>query len=242
MSDLPLDDRGRLLSALAARLAALPPDRSPAWRFSEAMRLVVEADGVAITVQYLSDSRTTVCASDDLAQDIEDLQELVGEGPGYEAARSGQVVVALLDGATSPQWPMLSHLVEERYGLLTLHAVPLHGGGSLGGVTTLYTRDQRALTASMDSVRFLADTIGAALLADAAEASEDQSQVGDTWTSRSVVHQATGMVMAQVLVTADDALALLRAHAYASNTDVRTVAEQVVARTINFSSFDVEGD
>jgi hypothetical protein len=50
------------------------------------------------------------------------------------------------------------------------------------------------------------------------------------------------MVMAQVRVTADDALALLRAHAYASSTDVRTVAEQVVGRTISFSSFDVEGD
>ena len=56
------------------------------------------------------------------------------------------------------------------------------------------------------------------------------------------MHQATGMVMAQVYVTPEDALALLRGHAYALGTDVGDVAERVVRREINFSSFEVEGD
>jgi hypothetical protein len=91
-------------------------------------------------------------------------------------------------------------------------------------------------------VAFLANAVGAGLLVDAAEPPEGQAQVGEAWSSRSVVHQATGMVMAQVRVTAEDALALLRGHAYATATDVTDVAVRVVRRTINFSNFDVEGD
>ncbi len=50
------------------------------------------------------------------------------------------------------------------------------------------------------------------------------------------------MVMAQVRVTPEDALAILRGHAYAMATDLDDVAERVVDRRINFSNFDVEGD
>ena len=67
-------------------------------------------------------------------------------------------------------------------------------------------------------------------------------QSGDGWSSRRLVHQATGMVMAQVQVPAEDALALLRGHAYALATDINDVATRVVNRSINFSNFDVEGD
>jgi hypothetical protein len=82
-----------MLSLLAATLATLPHDRPPTWRLGEAMRLILHTDGVAITMEYVSDSRTTVCASDDVAAALEDLQEVAGEGPGYDAVREGVVVV-----------------------------------------------------------------------------------------------------------------------------------------------------
>jgi hypothetical protein len=37
-------------------------------------------------------------------------------------------------------------------------------------------------------------------------------------------------------------LALLRGHAYALDTDINDVAEQIVSRRISFTNFDVEGD
>jgi hypothetical protein len=242
VSDLPLADRGRLLSQLAATLSTLPTDRIQTWRLGEAMRQILGADGVAITVEYLTDSRVTLCASDEVAEALESMQEVLGEGPGFEAARTGAMVVAELDGDADQRWPMLTQGLEERYGPLKVYAVPVLANGDLGGIATLHTRTDSSLTEPPDRVAFLANAIGAALLTDAAEHPGGQLQSGEGWSSRSLVHQATGMVMAQVRITPEDALALLRGHAYALATDINDVAARVVDRTLNFSNFDVEGD
>jgi hypothetical protein len=242
MTNLPLAERGRLLAELAAVLATLPTDRPQTWRLGEAMRRMLGADGVAITVEYLTDSRVTLCASDVVAETLESLQEVTGEGPGFEAARTGLMIVAELDGDADQRWPMLAQALEERYGPVRVHAVPVHANGSLAGVATLYTGLDRSLSEPPARIAFLANAIGAALVADAAEHPEGHLQSGEGWSSRSLVHQATGMVMAQVHVTPEDALALLRGHAYALATDINDVAERVVDRSINFSNFDVEGD
>lgn len=243
MNDVPLAERGRLLSELAATLARLPTERPQTWRLGEAMRRMLDADGVAITVNYLSDGRTTICVSDEVAGDLESLQEIVGEGPGYDAARTDAVVVADLGGETVEQrWPMLARAIDEKYGPLSMHAIPLHADRTMTGVATLYTRLSKPLAEPLGRVAFLANTVGAALLVDASNQDDEQPHPGEGWSARSVVHQATGMVMAQVRITAEDALALLRGHAYAMGTDINEVATQVVNRKINFSNFDVEGD
>jgi hypothetical protein len=243
MKDLPLAERGRLLSELAATLATLPTDRTQTWRLGEAMRLMLRADGVAITLEYLSDNRVTLCASDEVAAALESLQEVLGQGPGFEAARNDVVVVADLDGDADQRWPMLAQTLESRYGPLRVYAVPVHANGGVGGVATLHTGRQQSLAEPDDRVAFLVNAVGAALVTEAAaQHAEGHLQSGEGWSSRSLVHQATGMVMAQVRVTPDDALALLRGHAYALATDIDDVARRVVARGINFSNFDVEGD
>lgn len=244
VKDLSLAERGRLLTQLATVLATLPTDRPQTWRLGEAMRRLLDADGVAITMEYASESRTTVCASDDAAAALEDLQEISGEGPGYEAAATDAIVTATLGGAGADErWPMLAHTVEAEHGVLHVYAIPLHGDGPVSGVATLYTRGDRALAEDPEHVVFLANAIGAALLVDASEhPAVQQSQASDPWSSRASVHQATGMVMAQGQLGAEDAVALLRGHAYALGTDINDVATRVVNRTIDFSSFDVEGD
>jgi hypothetical protein len=242
VNDLPLAERGRLLSELAATLATLPTDRSQTWRLGEAVRLMLRADGVAITLEYLSDNRVTLCASGEVAAALESLQEVLGQGPGFEAARNGVAVVADIDGDPDHRWPMLAHTLESRYGPLRVYAVPVYANGRLGGVATLHTGREQSLAEPDDRVAFLVNAVGAALVTEAAEHSEGYLQSGEGWGSRSLVHQATGMVMAQVRVMPDDALALLRGHAYALATDIDDVARLVVARSINFSNFDVEGD
>lgn len=57
----------------------------------------------------------------------------------------------------------------------------------------------------------------------------------DPQYSRREVHQATGMILAQLNTSASDAKLLLHAHAYASGRSVMDVAEDVVARRIDFS-------
>ena len=242
MQDLPLTERGRLLSGLASTLATLSTEQAQSWRLAEALRRMLRADGVAITLEYLSDNRVTLCASDEVAVALESLQEVAGQGPGYDAARAGVVVVADLAEDAVHRWPMLAQTLTSRYGPLRVYAVPMLAHGDLGGVATLHTRAQQPLAEPHDRLTFLVNAVSAALVTDAAEHSEAHLESGGGWSSRSQVHQATGMVMAQVRVTPEDALALLRGHAYALETDINDVSERVVDRTIDFSNFDVEGD
>jgi hypothetical protein len=217
-------------------------DRPQTWRLGEAMRRILGADGVAITVEYLTDSRITLCASDEIAEHLESLQEVTGQGPGFEAARTGAIVVADLAEDADRRWPMLAQALEATYRPLTVYAIPVHAHSALGGVATLHVGLHRSLAESTERVAFLANAVGAALVTDAADHPEGHLQSGEGWSCRALVHQATGMVMAQVGATPEDALALLRGHAYALTTDINDVAERIVGRRVNFSNFDVEGD
>ena len=75
------------------------------------------------------------------------------------------------------------------------------------------------------------DTIGAVLLrapADAVVAG------GDLSDDRTTVNQATGMVIVQADLPHADALAILRARAYATDQPLAEVAAQVVSRRLTF--------
>lgn len=78
-------------------------------------------------------------------------------------ARSGQIVVANLDGDADQRWPMLAHALEEGYAPVRVYAVPLHAGGALGGVATLYTGHRQSLAEPPDRLAVLANAVGAAL-------------------------------------------------------------------------------
>jgi AmiR/NasT family two-component response regulator len=56
------------------------------------------------------------------------------------------------------------------------------------------------------------------------------------WDSRAKIHQATGMVMAQLQITGGDAMALLRAHAYAGEMTLDDVAQRVLDKSLEFRS------
>jgi ANTAR domain/GAF domain len=55
------------------------------------------------------------------------------------------------------------------------------------------------------------------------------------WNDRAEVHQATGMILAQLGVSAEDAFVRLRAHAFATRRPLADVARDVVARRLVFA-------
>ena len=55
------------------------------------------------------------------------------------------------------------------------------------------------------------------------------------WNDRAEVHQATGMILAQLDVSAQDAFVRLRAHAFATCRPLADVARDVVARRLVFT-------
>lgn len=56
--------------------------------------------------------------------------------------------------------------------------------------------------------------------------------IDDIAAHRAEVHQATGMVSAQLELPPDDALARIRAYAFLHDKTVRAVAADIVARTL----------
>lgn len=183
-----------------------------------------------------------MCATDDIAAAIDSLQKLVGEGPGFDAAVSGAVVTCYLGDIHQSHWSHLSQAMWEELGDVTVFAIPIRAAAGLTGVVTLYTHKRRPLHVPSDGAAVLARAIGTSLLADGRQQQESVEGLGEPWTSRVVVHQATGMVMAQLDVTAADALSLLRSRALAAEADVVTIARQVVERTLTFTNATADGD
>jgi hypothetical protein len=233
-------DRTALLAQWAREIASSALVQPLPLRLCLACVRLLGADGGAVTLAYTHSERVTLCATDDIAARLEDLQEVLGQGPGPDAYESGQAVAAELAGpAAMSSWPMFAAAARAAAGDAALHALPIRPEGPVLGVLTLYQGTARPLSCSLPEALFLADALGAALLQDL----ESQAEVGlGPWASRSRVHQATGMVIAQLGVGADDALALLRAHAYAHDTSVDTIASQVVRRQLDFTTADADAD
>ena len=241
MSGRPLVESTWLLPEFEETLASLDPNRPRPWRLCEAIRRVVGATGVVATIGYLSDVRITLCATDDVAAAVDSLQELVGEGPGFDAARGGTMVTCYLGDVHQSPWPNLSRALWDELGDLTIFAIPIRANAGLAGVVTLYTRNRRPLRVSGETAVFLARAIGTALVAEGREQQASAEGLRGPWTSRVVVYQATGMVMAQLGVDAEAALSLLRSRAYADEADLDAVARQVVKRQLTFSNAHVNG-
>ena len=91
------------------------------------------------------------------------------------------------------------------------------------------------------SAHFLGATVGTAILQDPRVGRPDQV-LSEAWATRSQIHQATGMIVAQVGVRTEDAMALLRGQAFARNTTLLDVAHDIIGRRINFRDFTIEGD
>jgi hypothetical protein len=126
---------------------------------------------------------------------------------------------------------------------LDVMAIPIHPDADVLGVLTLYQDVDQRLLYDQAICQLLADSLGAALLhsPELAQRGHDDP-VGDPWTDRARVHQATGMVVAQLAVGVEDAMALLRAHAFAHGATLGEIAEQVLARDLDFTRTDAEVD
>ncbi len=160
-----MSDRITVLTQLARVIASAPADEPLPVRLCRAYVEVLGADGGAITLASTTTQRLTLSTSNGVSAQIEDLQDVLGEGPGQDAYNSGTAVVTEVDGFRDRAFPMFSALAGALTGSLTVWAIPMHPGGATIGVITVYLRTG-GLAHSLDDAQFLADSVGAALLDD----------------------------------------------------------------------------
>jgi hypothetical protein len=232
-----MTDRASILARLARLTATNARERHLAQRLCDASRLILGVDGASITIETDTSNRITLAATDQTAARLEDLQDVLGQGPCRDAYRSGAAIAMQLGIDADQRWPEFTRAALEAVGRVWLSSYPMRPSRqAVFGTLSLYGTDNSSQH-DAEAAQFLADAVGAALLRDP---TTDEAVTGDSaWSSRARIHQATGMVIAQLRLPPDDALAILRAHAYAHDTTLTEIAAKVVQRQLDFSEGEV---
>lgn len=181
--------------------------------------------------------REVVYVSDEIIERLEDLQFVLGEGPCIDAYATGTpILVPDLARTTTDRWVgFVAEAIDA--GVTAVFALPLQVGAIRIGSLNLY----RA-TAGMLSEEELADAL---VLADVAtevvlnfqgEIPADSliGQMAEDGPYGARIHQATGMVSAQINASVTSSMARLRAHAFATGRPLSVVATDVVEGRLRF--------
>jgi len=226
------------LARLARAIAADSVESSLSLRMCQACAGILGMDGGSLTLAYADEERVTLCATDEWSARLEDLQEVVGEGPSYDAYQERLIHRLLVDGVAELRWPLLSDAIKNGLGRCAVYAIPIKPGPQTMGVATFYQHEASPMLIQDQEAQVLIDAVGVALVKDPDVLDDDSHAKADSWNSRARVHQATGMVMAQLRVSSDDGIALLRAHAYAQQQSLTATSADIIARRLDFRTAD----
>lgn len=231
---------GTVTRALLSLVRDGRDDRALAQRICTACVDGLDVDGAAISLLTATASRETLWATDPIAELLEDLQFSLNEGACMEAATTGSPVLVpdLLHSIETARWPIFAAAVAEQTDICALFALPLQWGTVNLGVLDLYRIAPGALSAVQRR-----DAISAAETATLmmlGQRTDPEGEHAGRWldhavSSRAEIHQAAGMVLAQLDVSATDALARMRAFAFVEQRLLIDVARDVVARRVQFT-------
>lgn len=204
--------------------------------------------GGGVTVMT-PDTQQVRYASDPVSARVEQLQFLLGEGPCRVAYAGTEPVLAedLRAPVWQEQWPAFAPAAVLA-GAYAVFALPLHVGDTRVGVLDLYRDTAGGLAdQTLADALVMAEAVTELLLAETVADSDDETPMlgngrGEHLLQRAAVHQATGMISVQLAVPVEDALARLRAHAFAAGRELDEVAADVVARRLRFSDLDDDED
>jgi hypothetical protein len=193
--------------------------------------------GCALILMSGAESASLLAGAGRHASTITGLQMELGEGPCLQAHASGiPVFMPDLTAENANRWPTFA-AAALAVGVQAEFSLPLTGG--LGGIGTLdLCRDRPGML----SDEHLADALVTADIARDAVLYQPYAPGGPgvaellaaVGTDRIVIYQATGMIAAQLDDTIANALARLRAAAFASGRSMYDIARDVVERRVGF--------
>ena len=236
MADGP---RARLWALVAGR-AGTPAAPVSAGDACEVAVAVAGVDGGWLSVMSDPARRALVHATGRRAAGLDELGFTLGEGPCVDAFGSGGPVLVADLGAVGwrERWPGFTDMAETA-GAAAVFAFPLVMGAIRVGVLGLYRETPGSLSpGALADVLVCVDTALELLLNSRAGTDGGaDGPLGNGWSDdHAQVYQATGMVSAQRGVGLEEALALLRARAFAQDQTLDEVAAAVVARQLRLDS------
>jgi hypothetical protein len=208
---------GGLLPDLLARVAAS----------------VLSVDAAGLSLMRGPGLRLPLGSSGEDAATAERLQFTTGEGPCFEAHDEGRPVT-VTPAKLRERWPVLAeqHLTRTPFqaGLST----PLRRGAERFGVLDLYLRRPEAPQGhDVIAAQLIAEVIAGVLL-ETLDATDAPGAAAEAWLDSPAAHRrrdvwvAVGMANLSLRLPSDDALATLRARAYARGQTLDDLAHEVV--------------
>ncbi|WP_025351078.1 ANTAR domain-containing protein [Nocardia nova] len=187
-------------------------------------------DSVALVLHGTGALVDLLGCSDSFAEQIEDAQIVVGEGPGRTAFMTGTTVWVTSEPGAFERWPMFAREAD-RLGIGAVVALPLRVGGIRFGSLDLYRRGPGAVPvrAEADAI-LLAELISYTLIEDFALREPDADPLATTHRD---VNVATGMIAAQLGISLDEAFLRLRAFAFSSERPLLDVARGILERRVD---------
>jgi hypothetical protein len=226
--------------AYASALEALRSAEQRPESFAKPFVDVLPVSGAAVSTMGALLSTETISASDDLAARLDELQFDLSEGPCWQAIAGRRPVLApALGSRGNADWPTFAAAAANA-GVNSMFAFPLVVGSLSVGAVDLYslpevdlTRDQCLQAIAMSEI------IGRHVLRHAIRAGEiPDAEEEPGGFSRRVVHQATGIVIAQLGISADDARLVVQGHAFAVGRPMKEVARDILTGALAFRHGD----
>lgn len=201
-------------------------------------QVALPINGVGLALMNDAGHQGVIAATDGPATLMEDLQFTLGEGPCLDASRGRRPVLQPdLARTAETRWPEFGPAVLGS-GIAAIFAFPLQIGAIRLGILDLYRATPGNLEAEqLAEALAYADAAVAILLHLQSTMTPGQglnAQLGDPLRGRAEIHQATGVISVQAAVGLTEALVLLRAHAYAVDQPILTIAREVLERTLRF--------
>lgn len=189
--------------------------------------------------------RGSVCTTNDVSALIEELQYALGEGPCVDAYQQDRPVLEPdLAHPLTPRWLAFTGPALEA-GVRSVFGFPLQVGAVRLGALNLYRDQPGPLTDDQHAdALVMADVAAQAILVLQANAPAGKlaAELEAGADLHYVVHQASGMVAAQLDVSVGHALIRLRAYALGNDRSLTEVAQDVVARRLRFDARTGEHD
>ncbi|MFI0237955.1 ANTAR domain-containing protein [Streptomyces sp. NPDC016845] len=188
-------------------------------------------NGVAVSVQG-----ELVWFSDETSARLEDVQAVLGQGPGLRfPVGEGVREVPDVDRLVMRFWPQFVPEAQD-LGVVAVFVWPVRTGAVTSGTLTGYRCTEGALSEQQRAGgRLVADHLAAHMLArwpDSTAAHNGPGHAGAVDLHRAQVHQATGVLSGKLDIPLPEALVRLRAEAYSSGRTLMETAQSVLGREL----------
>lgn len=228
-------DGTRAAEVIAEEVRGVPPGEVPG-RLCETVVRLLPVTGASASLRG-EGVPVRLCASGARATYLAEIQATLGAGPCVSAAESGAPVLAcdLAGGADAGRWPVFAQQATA-VGVRAVYALPLGSDTACLGTLDLYREAPGGLTGpQLRTARLVAGVMTVAVVA---LPRGEETWLNELAGAHNEVHQAVGMIMVQLGVGADEALARLRADAFARDRTAYDVARDMITHRRRFTRDD----